>query len=303
MSNNQITRRRFFHDAAALIRGHRPPAANRSTMPAHPGTDFYTPNAHFYYRPARPFPRPEADSWWLRVGGLGVQVALDTAALYALPGGEIACTLTAAGSDPRFPLIGNARWGGVPLRRLLAEMNVPAVATHARFYGADGSTAALPLARLQDAWLVYRMNGVPLPTEHGGPLRLIVPGLYDDAMPRWLQAIELVTLPPDTLPAPPLVAPLTVLFTPRPTETFTGSITFAGAAYAGLQAISAVELSVDDAPWMPVTFAQPERYSWAQWRVGWQPSAPGDYLLQARGIAADGTVSPVTAVVFRVAQV
>lgn len=301
MPNNDITRRRFFQDTAAWLRGKRPPAAARSIMPPHPGADFYTPNTHFFHLHTRPIPRLDAALWRLRVSGLGTPAQVDYATLRALPGDEIACTLAAAGSSPRFPLIGNARWGGIPLRRLL-EADFPATATHARFYGADGGTTTLPLGQLRGAWLVYAMNGAPLPAEQGGPVRLLVPGLYDDAMPKWLQAIELLALPADTYPAAPAITPLTLIFTPRPTETFTGSVTFAGVAYAGLRAIAQVELSVDDAPWMPVSFAQPERYSWAQWHADWQPSAPGDYLLKARGITEDGTVTPVTAAVFRVVQ-
>jgi DMSO/TMAO reductase YedYZ molybdopterin-dependent catalytic subunit len=269
-------------------------------MPPHPGADFYTSNAHFFHPHTRPIPRLDAALWRMRVSGLGSPVQVDYATLRALPGGEIACTLAAVGSSPRFPLIGNARWGGLPLRRLLGD-KIPTTTTHARFYGADGSTTTLPLDQLRESWLVYTMNGAPLPAEQGGPVRLVVPGLYDDMMPRWLQAVELVTLPPDTHPAVPTVTPLTLIFTPRPTETFTGSITFAGVAYAGLRAITQVELSIDDAPWMPVAFTQPERYSWAQWHADWQPPAPGDYLLQARGTAEDGSVTPVTAAVFRVA--
>ena len=48
----------------------------------------------------------------------------------------------------------------------------------ARRYG--GYTTNLPLADLLDgkAWIAYEYDGKPLPPEHGGPARLLVPHLY-----------------------------------------------------------------------------------------------------------------------------
>jgi DMSO/TMAO reductase YedYZ molybdopterin-dependent catalytic subunit len=43
-----------------------------------------------------------------------------------------------------------------------------------------------------DNLLCYEMNGVPLPAEHGFPLRLIAPGCYGVANVKWLTRIEVV---------------------------------------------------------------------------------------------------------------
>ena len=40
--------------------------------------------------------------------------------------------------------------------------------------------------------LCYEMNGVPLPPEHGFPLRLIAPGWYGVANVKWLTRIEVL---------------------------------------------------------------------------------------------------------------
>jgi sulfane dehydrogenase subunit SoxC len=39
------------------------------------------------------------------------------------------------------------------------------------------------------------MNGEPLPPQHGGPLRLVVPGWYGMASVKWLARIQLVEQP------------------------------------------------------------------------------------------------------------
>ena len=36
------------------------------------------------------------------------------------------------------------------------------------------------------------MNGEPLPSKHGFPLRLINPGHYGQKMPKWITRIELI---------------------------------------------------------------------------------------------------------------
>ena len=48
-------------------------------------------------------------------------------------------------------------------------------------------------AMLDGALLAYEMNGSPLPTDHGSPLRAIVPGLYGMMNCKWITSIEVVS--------------------------------------------------------------------------------------------------------------
>jgi DMSO/TMAO reductase YedYZ molybdopterin-dependent catalytic subunit len=62
----------------------------------------------------------------------------------------------------------------------------------------DGWTCGSPTAVLTDpgrqAMLVIRMNGEPLPIEHGFPVRMIVPGLYGFVSgTKWITDMELTT--------------------------------------------------------------------------------------------------------------
>jgi len=63
-------------------------------------------------------------------------------------------------------------------------------ARYARFITADGYSTSLELEWLDEAVLAYAMNGVPLPAEHGFPLRLVMPNLYGYKMPKWITQIE-----------------------------------------------------------------------------------------------------------------
>ncbi|MBZ0276551.1 MAG: molybdopterin-dependent oxidoreductase [Anaerolineae bacterium] len=301
MFNHPLTRRELLRKAAALG-GKRQPAPPSSTMPPHPADAFYTPTGHFPRLLGRSIPAVDTDQWRLRISGLAESVYWTYSDLRALLAGEFSCTVMAAGSSPRFPLIGNALWRGIPLSIFLKLIHARPEATHMRFSAADGAVKTFALDALRHAWLVYNLNGKPLSPEQGYPLRLLVPGRYDDHLPRWIHAIELTDIPPSVPDILPEVTPITIVFTPRPTEMFTGTVTFTGAAYAGLQSITQVEVSVDDAPWMGVPFEPTARHSWTLWKAVWQPSLPGEYRLQARAAAADGTYSPLASVVFRVVQ-
>ena len=51
---------------------------------------------------------------------------------------------------------------------------------------------SLPLAEAlrEDVLLAYEINGVPLPPQHGFPLRLLVPGWYGMTSVKWLARID-----------------------------------------------------------------------------------------------------------------
>jgi DMSO/TMAO reductase YedYZ molybdopterin-dependent catalytic subunit len=100
-----------------------------------------------------------------------------------------------------------ARWGGVPVRRLIDLVRPTAGARYAVFYAMDdkGLTEGegrygffyetLPLDLLTDdaqCLLAMDMNGAPLPVEHGAPLRLRAETQLGYKMVKWITSIEFV---------------------------------------------------------------------------------------------------------------
>jgi len=61
-------------------------------------------------------------------------------------------------------------------------------------HSSTGYTTNLPLADLTDgkAWVVWDFDGKPLPREHGGPVRLLVPHLYFWKSAKWVSRLELM---------------------------------------------------------------------------------------------------------------
>jgi len=83
-------------------------------------------------------------------------------------------------------------WQGVSLDVLLADVETAADFAMVHSYG--GYTTNLPLADLLDgqAWIVHEFEGADLPSEHGGPARLLVPHLYLWKSAKWVRGIELM---------------------------------------------------------------------------------------------------------------
>ena len=84
------------------------------------------------------------------------------------------------------------QWEGLAARDLLAACQPRDDARFVVLHSYDGYTTNLPLADFaaEDALLAHSWSGKPLTSEHGGPVRLVVPHLYFWKSAKWLQAIE-----------------------------------------------------------------------------------------------------------------
>lgn len=96
--------------------------------------------------------------------------------------------------------MGNVSFAGVRLSTLLEHKGVR-VKTSARFVTAEGRDDPLPEKEdfehslpIQDVLdrsiLALRLNGKPLPAIHGGPVRLITPGVYATMHMKWLSRLR-----------------------------------------------------------------------------------------------------------------
>ncbi len=95
----------------------------------------------------------------------------------------------------RWSRLGNL-WEGVATRALIEQAG--GALPDARFvlaHGYDGGwTTNMPLEAFlsEDALVAFLHDGEPIPTEHGGPARLIVPRLYAWKSAKWVAGVELL---------------------------------------------------------------------------------------------------------------
>jgi hypothetical protein len=94
-------------------------------------------------------------------------------------------------------------WEGVPLRDIIWMARPKANVRRAYYYGYKTAESkqfqsSLPLDRILEdppgelpVILAYKMNGRDIPATHGGPVRMIVPGVYANKSIKWLQRIVL----------------------------------------------------------------------------------------------------------------
>jgi DMSO/TMAO reductase YedYZ molybdopterin-dependent catalytic subunit len=86
------------------------------------------------------------------------------------------------------------RFAGVSLDAFLDVVRPHESATHAVAHSHTGYTASLPLADLTGgrAWIAWEYDRRPLPAEHGGPARLLVPHLYFWKSAKWIAGLTLL---------------------------------------------------------------------------------------------------------------
>ena len=173
--------------------------------------DWITSNGEFFVRSHFGVPNIDPSRWTLSVseaGGTPRVFSIET--LMKLPTVEQVVTLECAGNLVGWGGVSNATWTGCRLSSILNANQTKTGEVECVLIGADGGVdreasglqfeayaRSIPMNKAlhPDTLLAYRMNGEPLPAEHGGPLRAIVPGYYGMDSVKWLKGIQVVRRP------------------------------------------------------------------------------------------------------------
>jgi DMSO/TMAO reductase YedYZ molybdopterin-dependent catalytic subunit len=314
-------------------------AARNHSMPLEALRHNLTPPGLHYVLTHFDIPDTAAAGWNLQIKGSVKQcLELSLAALKRDPAITVPVTLECAGNGrsllkPR-PLsqpwvleaVGTAEWTGVPLAYLLAKAGVLPGAVEVVFTGADAGiqggvpqqyARSLPIreAMRPDVVLAYRMNGSDLPPQHGYPLRLVVPGWYGMASVKWLQSIDVVTVPFGgyqqavayqyqetahdagvpvsririrSLMVPPGIPD----FFERKRVLPHGPVMLQGRAWSGQGAVTGVEVGIDG-QWIPAHLEKPAGpFAWCKWTLPWVAD-PGQHELACRATDSTGASQPL----------
>jgi sulfite oxidase len=297
----------------------------------------------FYVRGHGAVPELDPAAWRLHVHGL-VERELDlslSTLREAFREREVTATLQCAGNRraglmairdipgeaPWGPgATGTATWTGVALADVLALAGPLAETAHVCFDGADlcpeaepaqrfGGSIPLDKACRPEVLLAWGMNGEPLQAVHGAPVRVVVPGYIGARSVKWLERIEVSSmpwqgyfqhvvyrlLPEDESPGPGAGMPLGLValnadvLSPADGDTVEpGPVEVRGYAFAGGERhVARVDVSLDGG----TSWSQAEllddlgRWAWRQWRITVDLPA-GDHEVLVRAWDSSAATQP-----------
>jgi sulfite oxidase len=230
--------------------------------------------------------------------------------------------------------IGCAEYTGVRLKDVLAAAAPKSSSVYTAHIGADPHLSGTPgqlsisrgvrLAKAMDehTLIVLRMNGAALPTIHGGPVRLVVPGWPGSASHKWLTRIWIrdkehdgpgmtgtayrVTRKPmipggkvddanmAILETMPVRSIITNVAHGAELAPGTRKLPVRGHAWAGDLAVSQVEVSVDyGATWKKAELKAPaNKYAWQRWSTEVDLPSDGYYEIWSKATDANGRAQP-----------
>jgi DMSO/TMAO reductase YedYZ molybdopterin-dependent catalytic subunit len=287
----------------------------------------------FYTRSNLEVPLIDPDEWRLSVGGaVANPTTFDLRTLQRMPTVRERVILECAGNFRTLmdPVPGGTPWGigaaavadfaGVRARDVLLASGPSERAVEWVFTGSDLGRVdpdgdipyAFPLevegVRDGDAMFVWEMNGVPLPPEHGGPVRLVVPGHYGMRSVKWLVSAEAVEVPfaghfrrkyryygsatePEAAPVD-RIRVRSIVTDPAPGPVVAGPVEVSGVAWSGDRRIHRVEVRVDDGDW---TDAEVSSGSGRHAMFRWATTVvldPGAHTIAARATDDAGVTQP-----------
>jgi DMSO/TMAO reductase YedYZ molybdopterin-dependent catalytic subunit len=295
---------------AAAVEHLKLPAATDPAAPLPHGCDlkipglasFITQNSAFYrVDTAIVLPQIPPSAWQLRIHGMvSREITLSFGELLKRPLIEDYITLCCVSNPVSGPYISNAKWLGASLGALLRDAGIKAGADQLYCTSFDGFTSGTPVATAmdgRDAMLAVAMNGKPLPTEHGFPVRTVVPGLYGYVSAcKWITDIEVTTYAANQAywaqrgwSQEAVIKTESRIDVPSGQNTLkAGPTTIAGVAWAQHRGIEAVEVRVNGGPWREATLAAvPGIDTWRQWSIPWN-ATPGSHRIEARATDKTG---------------
>lgn len=297
------------------------------------GTGYLTPNDKFFIRSHAPTPRINAANWTLRVEGPGVKKPqiLSYKDVLDLPPVTVTQALECAGNGRAFfgeeagreapglawrlGAVGVAEWTGAPMSAVLERAGIKTSAHDVMAESLDAVRMRRPFPvekAMDDALLVYRMNGEPLPPDHGFPVRVLVPGWAAVASVKWVGRLYVDEVPlyspwntEDYVLTGGEFGERRVPVTERgvksalelawPGRLTRGKRVLRGRSWSGGGSISRVEYGVNGVAWREARIDGPNLPgAWARWSFAWD-ATPGWHEIRVRATDSAGNIQPEVA--------
>ena len=259
-------------------------------------------------------PQVNAQSWSLSVKGLvDNPLTINYKQLRDMPSVEQFATLECVSNKIGGDLISTAIWKGVRLKDLLDKAHIKPNSKYIVFRCYDGYDVGIPLERglFEGTILAYDMNGAPLTSEHGYPIRAIVPGIYGMMNAKWITQIELVDSVYEgywqrkgwtnkarynthSFIIIPGNSPITKRFRNLESSNIALNemVPIAGMAFAGDRGVAKVEVSIDGAAmWKIAKIKDPlSQYTWVLWNAELNLTGSGIHKIVVRATDKAGNI-------------
>lgn len=268
-------------------------------------TPLQTPTEDFYRVDINlTVPTVDVDSWELTIDGdVDQEVTINFDDLTRMNVVERDITLTCVSNEVGGNLLGGARWLGVPLRDVLDLAGIDNTgADQILSTSVDGFTLSTPLDVAldgRDSLIAFGMNGVPLPREHGFPVRMVTPGIYGYVgSTKWVTRLTLTRFEDEmsywTEREWAEQAPIKLssrIDTPRPLSNVdAGETVVAGVAWAQPHGVAKVEVRIDGGDWQETRLGPEVNATyWRQWYFPWEADS-GRHDIEVRSTDTRGEV-------------
>lgn len=290
-------------------------------------------------------PEINGETWTIKIDGLvsrpmtfsvrdfGKHLDADTYAVLECSGnGRGRQSPNVAGVQWEKGAAANGRWQGVSLAQLLQKVQPTSTARYLTVEGGDASpTAGVPnfirsipldLVKSQNAFLALRLNEESLAPGHGGPVRLVLPGVYGQNWIKWVRRITLSAsedqgfymrkgyrypkeavkpnTPWDSATGNPItllrVQSLITSHRDRTSLPLGEAVTLKGKAFSGYGSITEVLWSTDEKTWQAATVSPSRgKYSWQEFTFTLQPGDARALQITTKAKDSAGNEQPLNA--------
>lgn len=128
------------------------------------------------------------EEWQLRVWGLAKAKTFSWSEMMELPQHDFTADFHCVTRWSKL----DVKWSGIKVTDFMKSVELNPKATHVMEHSYGGYTANLTLEDFlkEENFFAHTLLGEPLPEEHGGPLRLVVPHLYGWKSAKWINGLE-----------------------------------------------------------------------------------------------------------------
>jgi DMSO/TMAO reductase YedYZ molybdopterin-dependent catalytic subunit len=136
-------------------------------------------------------PRVNADTWQFRVWGLAKEKTFSWADFMAMPQHNFTADFHCVTRWSKL----DVQWTGVKVTDFmkLVEVDPKAAYIMEHCYGGYTTNISMDDFVREENFFAHTLFGEPLPAEHGGPMRLVVPHIYAWKSAKWINGLEFLS--------------------------------------------------------------------------------------------------------------